>query len=60
LKINSLKRGGVKINSDFQPNLREYENELKVNSLKRGGVKINSGVKIDSDFTRICVSVKIN
>ena len=35
-------RGGVKINSDFHPTLRECENELKINSLKRGGVKINS------------------
>jgi len=42
LKINSLKRGGVKINSDFHPDLRECENELKINSLKHGGVKINS------------------
>jgi len=42
LKINSLKRGVVKINSDFLPDLRELENELKINSVKRGGVKINS------------------
>jgi len=33
LKINSLKRGGAKINNaDFHPNLRECENELKMNS----------------------------
>jgi len=38
----SLKRGGVKINSDFHPNLRESENLLKINSLKRSGMKMNS------------------
>jgi len=32
LKINSLKRGGAKINADCHPNLRECENELKTNS----------------------------
>jgi len=29
MKINSLKRGGVKKNSDFHPNLREHENKIE-------------------------------
>jgi len=40
--MKSLKRGGVKMNSDFHPDLRACENQLKINSLKRGGVKMNS------------------